>query len=159
MGTGINTPISQFVLNSFCQNTTSPILGNPIITRKHISKKNIFERTVGRLRNEFKLVEEQIKTCRFQFTEELILTITCTGSGYVGIRHASYAGRYCLGNYSHIEEFRAILSDFGYNIAPEVWLGTKDFTEYDGDEEGGVNNILSEIETIKQKIWPISNLY
>ena len=67
------------------------------------------------------------KTCRFQFTEELILTITCTGSGYVGIRHASYAGRYCLGNYSHIEEYRAILSDFGYNIAPEVWLGTKDF--------------------------------
>ena len=45
------------------------------------------------------------------------------------------------------------------NIVPEVWLGTKDFTEYDGDEEGVVNNILSEFETIKQKIWPISNLY
>lgn len=78
--------------------------------------------------------------------------LTCTGSGYVGIRHAAYAGRYCLGNYSHIEEYRAILSDFGYNIAPEVWLGTKDFTEYDGDEEGIVNNILSEIATIKHKI-------
>ena len=104
-------------------------------------------------------MEEQIKTCRFQFTEELILTITCTGSGYVGIRHAAYAGRYCLGNYSHIEEYRAILSDLGYDITPEVWLGTKDFTEYDGDEEGIVNNILSEIATIKHKICPISNLY
>ena len=106
-------------------------------------------------------MEEQQKTCRFQITEELTLTITCTGSGYVGIRHTAYAGtvKYCLGNYSHIEEYRAILSDLGYNITRDVWLGTKAFTEYDGDEEGIVNNILSEIATIKHKICPISNLY
>lgn len=152
LGTGINSPVSHFILNSFCQNTTTPIQETPIVPRKQISKRIVFEQVVSSLRKEFKLVEEQQKTCRFQFTEELVLTITCTGSGYVGIRHAAYSGRYCLGNYSHIEEYRAILSDFGYNIAPEVWLGTKDFTEYDGDEEGIVNNILSEIATIKHKI-------
>lgn len=88
----------------------------------------------------------------FQFTEELVLTITCTGQGYVGIRHAAYAGRYVLGNYSHITEYRAILSEFGYNIAPEAWLGTKDFKEYEGEESTVVSNIIREIETIKKRM-------
>lgn len=139
--------------------TTSPILENPIITRKHISKKDIFERTVGRLRNEFKLVEEQKK--------DLSLSI------YRGTdtHHNMYWLRLCWNKTCflcwqilsrQLFPYRRVSCSnlcFGYNIAPEVWLGTKDFTEYDGDEEGVVNNILSEIETIKQKIWPISNLY
>ena len=89
-------------------------------------------------------MEEQPKTCRFQFTEELVLTITCTGQGYVGIRHAACAGRYCLSNYSNITEYRAILSGFGYNIASEVWLGTKDFEEYEGEESTIVSNLIME---------------
>lgn len=152
LGTGINSPVSHFILNSFCQNTTTPIQKTSIMPRKQISKRVVFEQVVSSLRKDFKLVEEQQKTCRFQFTEELVLTITCTGPGYVGIRHSKYAGRYCIGFYSHIEEYRAILSDFGYNIAPEVWLGTKDFTEYGGDEDGVGNNILSEIATIRKRI-------
>jgi hypothetical protein len=152
MGVGLNSPMSKFLLNAFCQNMTVPVLDTPIVFPKQISKRNVYEQVVRRLRKEFQLVEEQPKTCRFQFTEELVLTITCTGQGYVGIRHAAYAGRYCLSNYPHTEEFRAILSEFGYNIAPEVWLGTKNFAEYDGNESGIVNNILSEALTIKQKI-------
>ena len=152
LGTGINSPISQFILNSFCQNTTTPIMETSIMPRKKISKRFVFEQVVSSLRKEFKLVEEQQKTCRFQLTDELVLTITYTGQGYVGIRHAAYAGRYCLGNYPLTEEYRAILSHLGYNIALEVWLGTKDFMEYEGDENGVTNNILSEIVTIKQKL-------
>lgn len=152
MGVGLNSPMSKFLLNAFCQNTTAPVLNTPIVFPKQISKRNIYNQVVSRLRNEFQLVEEQPKTCRFQFTEELVLTITCTGQVYIGIRHATYEGRYCLGNYPHAEEYRAILSEFGYNIAPEVWLGTKDFKGYDGNESGIVNNILSEVLTIKQKI-------
>lgn len=152
MGIGINSPVSQFVLNSFCQNTTAPILEPQIMLRKQISKIAVFEQVANGLRKEFKLVEEQPKTCRFQFTEELVLTVTCTGQGYIGIRHAAYAGRYCLGNYPHITEYRTILSEFGYNIAHEVWLGTKNFTEYDGEECTVVSNIIEEIETIKKKI-------
>lgn len=152
MGVGLNSPMSKFLLNAFCQNMTVPVLDTPIVFPKQISKRNVYEQVVRRLRKEFQLVEEQPKTCRFQFTEELVLTITCTGQGYMGIRHAAYKGRYCLGNYPHTEEYRAILSEFGYNIAPEVWLGTKDFAEYDGNESGIVNNILSEVLTIKQKI-------
>ena len=152
MGIGINSPVSQFILNSFCQNTTTPILETQIIPRNQISKKDVFEQVVNSLRKDFKLVEEQPKTCRFQFTEELVLTITCTGQGYVGIRHAAYADKYSLGKYPHIIEYRAILSKFGYNIASEVWLGTKDFKEYDGEESTVVSNIIEEIETIKKKI-------
>lgn len=152
MGRGINSPISRFILNSFCQNTTTPILENQIMPRKQISKRVVFEEVVKRLRKDFKLVEEQSKTCRFQFTEELVLTITCTGQGYIGIRHAANAGRYCLGFYGHITEFRAILAEFGYNIAHEVWLGTKDFTRYEGEECTVISNIIEEIETIKKKI-------
>ena len=152
MGVGLNSPMSKFLLNAFCQNMIVPVLDTPIVFPKQISKRNVYEQVVRRLRKEFQLVEEQPKTCRFQFTEELVLTITCTGQGYMGIRHAAYKGRYCLGNYPHTEEFRAILSEFGYNIAPEVWLGTKNFAEYDGNESGIVNNILSEVLTIKQKI-------
>ena len=152
MGVGLNSPISKFLLNAFCQNTTAPVLNTTIVSPKQISKRNIYNQVVSRLRNEYQLVEEQPKTCRFQFTEELVLTITCTGQGYMGIRHAAYEGRYCLGNYPHTEEYRAILSEFGYNIAPEVWLGTKDFVEYEGGESTVVSNIIREIETIKKKI-------
>lgn len=152
LGMGFNSPISQFILNSFCQNTTTPVLETLIMPRKSISKKNIFEQVVSRLRKEYPFVEEQPKTGRFQFTEELVLTITCTGQGYVGIRHSIYAGRYCLGNYPHITEYRSILSEFGYNIASEVWLGTKDFKEYDGEESTIVSNIIMEIDTIKKRI-------
>lgn len=152
MGIGINSPVSQFVLNAFCQNTTTPILEAQIIPRKQISKRVIFEQVVNSLRKVYKLVEERHKTCRFQFIKELVLTITCTGQGYIGIRHAAYAGRYCLGNYPHITEYRAILSEFGYYIAPEVWLGTKCFCEYDGKEDEIVNSILSEIATIRKRI-------
>ena len=150
MGVGLNSPMSKFVLNAFCQNTTVPVLNTPIISPKQISKRNFYEQVVRKLRKVYQLVEEQPKTCRFQFTEELVLTITCTGQGYVGIRHAAYAGRYCLGNYPHITEYRSILSEFGYNIAPEVWLGTKDFKEYDGEEISVVSNIIREIETLKK---------
>lgn len=152
MGVGLSSPMSKFLLNAFCQNTTVPVLNTPIVYPKQISKRNVFEQVVRRLRKEYQLVEEQPKTCRFQFTEELVLTITCTGQGYVGIRHAAYAGRYVLGNYSHITEYRAILSEFGYNIAPEAWLGTKDFKEYEGEESTVVSNIIREIETIKKKM-------
>ena len=127
-------------------------MNTPIVYPKQISKRNVFEQVVSRLRKEYQLFEEQPKTCRFQFTEELVLTITCTGQGYVGIRHAAYAGRYVLGNYSHITEYRAILSEFGYNIAPEAWLGTKDFKEYEGEESTVVSNIIREIETIKKRM-------
>ena len=152
MGVGLNSPMSKFLLNAFCQNTTVPVLNTPIVYPKQISKRNVFEQVVSRLRKEYQLFEEQPKTCRFQFTEELVLTITCTGQGYVGIRHATYAGRYVLGNYSHITEYRAILSEFGYNIAPEAWLGTKDFKEYEGEESTVVSNIIREIETIKKRM-------
>lgn len=152
MGVGLNSPMSKFLLNAFCQNTTVPVLNTPIVYPKQISKRNVFEQVVSRLRKEYQLFEEQPKTCRFQFTEELVLTITCTGQGYVGIRHAAYAGRYVLGNYSHITEYRAILSEFGYNIAPEAWLGTKDFKEYEGEESTVVSNIIREIETIKKRM-------
>lgn len=152
MGIGINSPACQFVLNAFCQNTTTPILETQIMLRKQISKRAVFEQVVNGLRKKFKLVEEQQKTCRFQFTDELVLTVTCTGQGYIGIRHAAYVGRYCLGNYPHITKYRAILSDFGYNIVSEVWLGTKDFMDYSGDEIAITNSILSEINTIKKKI-------
>ena len=152
MGVGLSSPMSKFLLNAFCQNTTVPVLNTPIVYPKQISKSNVYEQVVRRLRKEYQLVEEQQKTCRFQFTEELVLTITCTGQGYVGIRHAAYAGRYVLGNYSHIKEYRAILSEFGYNIAPEAWLGTKDFKEYEGEESTVVSNIIREIETIKKRM-------
>ena len=152
LGRGTNSPTSRFILNSFCQNTTTPILENQIMPRKQISKRVVFEEVVKRLRKDFKLVEEQSKTCRFQFTEELVLTITCTGHGYIGIRHAANAGRYCMGFYGHITEYRTILAEFGYNISHEVWLGTKDYTEYDGDESTIANSILSEVTTIRKKI-------
>lgn len=152
MGIGISFPVSQFILNSFCQNTTTPILETHIMPQKQISTRNVFEQVVNGLRKEFKLVEEKPKTCRFQFTDELVLTVTYTGQGYIGIRHATYAGRYCLGNYPHIEEYRAILSEFGYNIALEVWLGTKDFEEYDGEECDIVNSILSEVANIRKRM-------
>ena len=151
MGVGLSSPMSKFLLNAFCQNTTVPVQDSPIVFPKQISKRNVYEQVVRRLRKEYQLVEEQLKTCRFQFTEELVLTITCTGQGYVGIRHAAYAGRYCLGNYPHITEYRSILSEFGYNIAPEAWLGTKDFKEYEGEENTIVSNIIMEIETIKRE--------
>ncbi len=152
MGTGINSPVSQFILNSFCQNTITPILETHIMPRKQISKKVVFEQVVKSLRKVYKLVEEQPKTCRFQITDELVLTITCTGKGYIGIRHTAYAGRYCLGNYPHIKEYRAILSEFGYNISLEVWLGTKDFVEYEGEEDAIVSSILSEVASIRKRI-------
>ncbi len=152
MGIGMNYPMSKFLLNAFCQNTTVPILKTPTVYPKQISKRNVYDQVVSRLRKEYQLVEDQLKTCRFQFTEELVLTITCTGKGYVGIRHTDYADKYVLGNYNHTEEYRSILSEFGYNIACETWLGTKDFKEYDGEENTVISNIIGEIETIKKRI-------
>ena len=152
MGVGRNSPQSLFVLNAFCQNTTTPKMDTHIMPIKQISKSTVFEQVVSRLRKELRLKEEQPKTCRFLMTDELILTITCTGQGYVGIRHATYKGTYVLCNYPHTTKYRAFLSELGYNTSIDFWLGTKNFRNYDGDENSVVNNIISEIETIKKRI-------
>ncbi len=92
------------------------------------------------------------KTQRFELNNEIAITITKTGKGYIGIRHISFDNKkkYSNEEYPNIQKYTDILNQYGFNVLPKngCWIGTKFFKRYGYDNDSTTNNILSEIKTI-----------
>lgn len=149
---GKNHPNSQYMLNSFCQNTINPIFEQIVVTHIAISKKKIFEDVVVNLRKDLTIIEDKPKVCRFQLSEELVLTVTYSGIGYIGIRHKDYTDYYEQKDYSNSMRYRSILNDLDYNTSMAVWLGEKDFKKYGDEDRIIIENILLEVKKFKSMI-------
>lgn len=149
---GKNHPNSQYMLNSFCQNTINPIFEQIVVTHIAISKKKIFEDVVVNLRKDLTIIEDKPKVCRFQLSEELVLTVTYSGIGYIGIRHKDYTDYYEQKDYSNSMRYRSILNDLDYNTSMAVWLGEKDFKQYGDEDRIIIENILLEVKKFKSMI-------
>ena len=134
MGRGKNRPNSQYLLNAFCQNTTSPIYKQIIIPKICFSKEKVYNQVVEQLKKTYYPIEIKPRVCRFALNEELAISITKTADGYIGYRHIKYKTKYTITNYPHTQIYLSILEKIGVNTYTDVWLGTKSFKDYGYDE-------------------------
>ena len=111
--------------------------------------ENITNQLISILGKPFELNEN---TQRFELNNEIAITITKTGKGYIGIRHISFDNKkkYSNEEYPNIQKYTDILNQYGFNVLPKngCWIGTKFFKRYGYDKESITNNILSEIRKI-----------
>ena len=111
--------------------------------------ENIINQLISILGKPFELNEN---TQRFELNNEIAITITKTGKGYIGIRHISFDNKkkYSNEEYPNIQKYTDILNQYGFNVLPKngCWIGTKFFKRYGYDKESITNNILSEIRKI-----------
>ncbi|MBE6319322.1 MAG: hypothetical protein E7081_10180 [Bacteroidales bacterium] len=111
--------------------------------------ENITNQLISILGKPFELND---KTQRFELNNEIAITITKTGKGYIGIRHISFDNKkkYSNEEYPNIQKYTDILNQYGFNVLPKngCWIGTKFFKRYGYDNDSTTNNILSEIKTI-----------
>ena len=92
------------------------------------------------------------KTSRYKLNEDLEITITITGGGYIGIRHLNYKQKYSIFEYPNTDRYRQILEEFGYDMTQNMWLGTKPFKKYCNDTENVIKSILDEIDKLQKSL-------
>lgn len=152
IGRGKNRPKSQYLLNAFCQNTTSPTYKQIIIHKIRFSKEIVYNQVVEQLKKSFHPIEVKPGVCRFALNEELAISIAKTAEGYIGYRHINYKKNYTLDNYPHTHLYLSVLEKYGVNTSTKVWLGTKSFIDYGYNENEIIDEIINEIKSIKESI-------
>ena len=157
MGRGKNHPNSQYILNAFCQNTQTPIYNHLIIQNIKISKEIVFQKVLERLHRFLTVIEDKPNTCRFYLSDELGVTVTRSGSGYIGVRHSNYKNnkKYSNTSYPHTSNYRQILKQHGFDISIDVWLGEKDFKDYGNNDNEIIERICKEIKELKEEIQKV----
>ena len=103
---------------------------------------------------DFKLDKIENSTERYSLSDNLLLTITKTGKGYLAIRHKTFNGKiqYPNSKYDFTERYRNILKEKGWNCDTSVWLGTKLIKDYGYKDDEIVKKIVSEINDIVELI-------
>ena len=152
MGRGKNKPYSQYLLNAFCQNTVEPVYDKVIIPNLKISKEVICKELFEHLKRLLLITEETPKTCRYKLNDDLSLTITMSGKGYVGIRHPEIKGGYSSTERSKYTRYFTLLEKYGFSTNSDKWLGVKEFKEYGYDDNEIIAKIKDEIKNIKESI-------
>ena len=150
MGRGKNMPNSQYLLNAFCQNTVEPVYDKVIIPKLKISKEVICKELFEHLKRSLHITEETPKTCRYELNDDLSLTITMSGKGYVGIRHPEIKGGYISTERSNFTRYLTLLEKYGFSTNSDKWLGVKEFKEYGYDDNEIIAQIKDEIKNIKE---------
>lgn len=145
MGIGKNKPQSIYIRQCFYQNTTTP---------QNIPFKNLPALDSYKIA---KLFSEKTKLERYQNERYLLsndIQVTVAHQGYVAIRHMNFNGKfkYSTGQYPKVTEIRSILAKYGYNLNSEVWLGTKNFSDYYENEKDIVDSIIFELKNISSEI-------
>ena len=156
MGRGINMSKSQYLLNAFCQNTQNPKYKCTTLPKVIVSKKEVYDEILDRLKTKTFVTEEPIiknaQTSRFKLNEDLEITITITGEGYIGIRHLNYKQKYSIFEYPNTDKYRQVLEEFKYDMTQDMWLGTKSFKKYGNDTENVIKSILDEIDKLQKSL-------
>lgn len=86
----------------------------------------------------------------YSLSEDLIIRITKTGNGYLGIRHNNHAAKYTNPKYEFTEKYRSILNSQkqGWNCEQKAWIAQKSFASFGNNENEIVTKIISEIKEI-----------
>ena len=99
---------------------------------------------------DFNLANIENTSERYSLSDNLLLTITKTGKGYLAIRHKTFNGKiqYPNSKYEFTERYRGILKEKGWNCDTPVWLGTKFIKDFGHKDDEIVTKILSEINDL-----------
>ena len=101
---------------------------------------------------DFKLTKIENSSERYSLSDNLLLTITKTGKGYLAIRHKNYDVQYPNSKYDFTERYRNILKEKGWNCDTPVWLGTKSIKDFGYKDDEIVTKIVSEINDIVELV-------
>ncbi|MBR2206003.1 MAG: hypothetical protein IJ898_06590 [Prevotella sp.] len=103
---------------------------------------------------DFNLTKIENTSERYCLSDNLLLTITKTGKGYLAIRHKTFNGKiqYPNSKYEFTERYRCILKENGWNCDTPVWLGTKFIKDFGHKDYEIVTKIVSEINNIVELV-------
>lgn len=126
----------------FFQDSQTPIFLNKFTIKEEISTKLSYNK-----------YETSAVTDRFDLTNELQLTITTDGEGYIAIRHKDFKEDYSKKEYENLKEIEKLLKDKNFPRPYEkYWLGQKNFNEYGKTEEEVIEKIILEINELQKKL-------
>lgn len=96
---------------------------------------------------------------RYNISEDIMVSVTKTGVGYVGIRHKNYSLNYKVKEYPHQEKLMDFLQkEMGFiNDTNDAWLGVKNFSNYGYSTDHIISNIIEDIKRIKAEFERIMN--
>ncbi|MDI9868234.1 hypothetical protein [Flectobacillus roseus] len=88
---------------------------------------------------------------RYSISDDIMVSVTQTGVGYVGIRHKNFSLKYTEKEYPYQEKFMDFLQkESGFiNNTNDVWLGVKHFSQYGYSADQIISNIIEDIKRIK----------
>ena len=114
--------------------------------KKKVDSERIIELITSN--SDFQLTK--IEKDDYSLSEDLIIRITKTGNGYLGIRHNNYAAKYSNPKYEFTEKYRSILNSQkqGWNCEQKAWIAQKYFSSFGNNENEIVTKIISEINDI-----------
>ena len=94
---------------------------------------------------------------RYKISEDIMVSVTKTGVGYVGIRHKNYSLNYKVKEYPYQEKLMGFLQkEMGFiNDTNDAWLGVKNFSNYGYTTEEIVSMIVEDIKIIKTEFEKI----
>lgn len=160
MGRGKYRGKSIYLKSCFFENTTQPTNIENIVFPKKLDKEIIFNGVVKFLAPTAVATEITDKTFRIPFVnfQELQITVTKSENGYMGIWHTDFNPKenyFSKKEYSNKEAYMKFFADFGYSQS-NVWLGKKNFSEFDGsNEEEIIENIIAELNELQQELQKI----
>ena len=99
---------------------------------------------------DFQLDKIENTSERYSLSDHLLLTITKSGKGYLGIRHKNFNGKFQYPNskYEFTERYRYLLKEKGWNCDSPVWIATKLIKDYGCDEDEIAKKVISELDDI-----------
>lgn len=110
-------------------------------------KEKILERLV---KEGFTNYEEQHSE-RYSISKDIMVSVTQTGVGYVGIRHKNYSLNYKVKEYPYQEKLMHFLEkEMGFSKSKnDTWLGVKNFSQYGYSADQIISNIIEDIKRIR----------
>lgn len=120
-------------------------------------KIEVKEKIPERLEKEGFSNYEAKKPERYKISEDIIVSVTQTGVGYVGVQHKNYSLKYTEKEYPYQEKLMAYLEqELGFSKSESnVWLGVKPFSQYGYSADQIISNIIEDIKRIKTEFEKI----
>lgn len=149
----------------FFQNTLTPVVSKEMneSATAPIAKldiKAIMMKITTTLNGQLSLVKGEEKNHRYIFDDLIELTVTDKEQGFVGFRHLRNGKSYY--NYTNQEApneyfYRdVLLKEFGFDTEKYsgkiIWLARKAFKDYGSNEQDIIDNILEEINNLRNRL-------
>ena len=129
---------------------TKDLFLDPQDMNKYMTPKMDKAKIVQQVISSFNLIPYEEKNNRFRINEIYGITITGSKEGYIGIRHILYDYKsYENEQDEDVLALKRILKEREYKTTEKAWIGTKLFSQFGQTDEEIINNILDEIEALK----------